>query len=203
MRSWLPRRQLKNFFNFLVEACLGSLRRRASGSKPRFPLPHSETTRLRPCPRCVGSWAEKHVTTSLSFSVRSTVSSTPGLLQRRCSGQAFLPLSVIRVGIASCRRSSCVHPRLGNIAVAVRPEPVLPDIGAHSTSVLLPKNSRVIDPDNSDALLVTSLRNKTSEDLLMYPVVTYGTEYIYEAVLIPVYSKPSGVRSHYASPCGS
>ena len=55
----------------------------------------------------------------------------------------------------------------------------------------------MIDPDNSDALLVTSLRNKTSEELLMYPVVTYGTEYIYEAVLIPVHSKPSGVRSHY------
>jgi len=34
----------------------------------------------------------------------------------------------------------------------------------------------------TDALLVTTLGNKTSEELLMYPVVTYGTEYIYEAV---------------------
>jgi hypothetical protein len=42
----------------------------------------------------------------------------------------------------------------------------------------------VIDPENTDALLIITLRKKNRHELLMYPFVTYRTEDIFEAVLI-------------------
>ncbi|KAH0282869.1 hypothetical protein M436DRAFT_84902 [Aureobasidium namibiae CBS 147.97] len=62
------------------------------------------------------------------------------------------------------------------------------------------ENYSVIDPGNCDALLVTVLRNKTSEELVMYPPVTYGTEYVYEAVILSSLDKGYQILMKSSSP---
>jgi hypothetical protein len=58
----------------------------------------------------------------------------------------------------------------------------------------------VIDPTNTDAILIITLRKKNPGELLLYPFVTYRTEDMFEAVLITSLDKGKKVLLSDFSP---
>ncbi|CAD0098295.1 unnamed protein product [Aureobasidium mustum] len=65
---------------------------------------------------------------------------------------------------------------------------------------LILANYRVVDSENTDAILVVTLRKKNEEELLSYPAVTYATEDMFEAVLITHPSKGKKILMKESSP---
>jgi hypothetical protein len=58
----------------------------------------------------------------------------------------------------------------------------------------------VIDPTNTDAILIITLRKKNPGELLLYPFVTYRTEDMFEAILMSSSIKHKKVLMSDVSP---